>query len=197
MRYIGSKTRILDFISDTVQQTYGSVDNAVVADLFAGTCAVSEMFKQKKAKVISNDYLHSSYALQVAKIKLNSEPSCSLPYIKAIDALNSLDGTEGFFYNEYSLEGSRKSTLERNYFSEKNAKKIDSICIQMYEWKESNPNDRLDEIANDTAVNGTAIDVYVLLELISKVSRRDLSISALYSDFTTNRRFVCPDTTTA
>jgi len=45
MRYIGSKTRILDFISDTVQQTYGSVDNAVVADLFAGTCAVSEMYK--------------------------------------------------------------------------------------------------------------------------------------------------------
>ena len=138
MRYIGSKTRILDFISDTVQQTYGSVDNAVVADLFAGTCAVSEMFKLKKAKVISNDYLHSSYALQVAKIKLNSEPSCSLPYIKAIEELNSLDGTEGFFYNEYSLEGSRKSKLERNYFSEKNAKKIDSICIQMYEWKESN-----------------------------------------------------------
>ena len=50
MRYIGSKTRILDFIDETVTQTFGSVGNAVVADLFAGTCSVSEMFKQKKQK---------------------------------------------------------------------------------------------------------------------------------------------------
>ena len=135
MRYIGSKTRILDFISDTVEQTYGTVNDAVIADLFAGTCAVSEMFKQQRAKVISNDYLHSSYALQVAKIKLNTEPTSQISYINAIQMLNGLDGTKGFFYNEYSIEGSRKSGVERNYFSEENAKKIDSICIQMNEWR--------------------------------------------------------------
>ena len=134
MRYIGSKVRILDFISDTVDQTYGSVRNAVIADLFAGTCAVSEMFKQQNARVISNDYLYSSYALQVAKVKLNTEPSCPIPYINAVQRLNELSGTEGFFYNEYSLEGSRKNGIARNYFSEDNAKKIDSICIQMNEW---------------------------------------------------------------
>ena len=138
MRYIGSKTRILDFISDTVEQTYGPVNNAVIADLFAGTCSVSEMFKQQSAKVISNDYLHSSYALQIAKIKLNTEPACPISYINAIQKLNGLSGTEGFFYNEYSLEGSRKFGVERNYFSEDNAKKIDSICIQMNEWRSDN-----------------------------------------------------------
>ena len=135
MRYIGSKARILDFISDTVAQTYGPVNDAVIADLFAGTCAVSEMFKQQNARVISNDYLHSSYALQVAKIKLNTAPACQISYIDALQRLNGADGTEGFFYNEYSLEGSRKSGIERNYFSEENAKKIDSIRIQMNEWK--------------------------------------------------------------
>jgi len=135
MRYIGSKARVLDFINETIDRTYGTVNNSVVADLFAGTCAVSKMFKQQKAKVISNDYLHSSYAIQVAKIKLNSEPQCSISYIDAINKLNILSGTEGFFYSEYSLEGSRKLGVERNYFSEENAKKIDSICVQMYEWK--------------------------------------------------------------
>lgn len=135
MRYIGSKARILDFIDDTVSQTFGSVDGAVVADLFAGTCSVSEMFKQKNAKVIANDYLHFSYAFQIAKIKLNNEPNCSISYRSAIEQLNRLDGTEGFFYKEYSLEGSKATGVERNYFSEKNAKKIDSICTKMNEWK--------------------------------------------------------------
>ena len=74
MRYIGSKAKILDFISNTVSQTYGSVDGAVVADLFAGTCCVAEMFKKQNARIISNDYLRFSYALQIAKIKCNKEP---------------------------------------------------------------------------------------------------------------------------
>ena len=136
MRYIGSKARILDFIDDTVSQTFGSVEDAVVADLFAGTCSVSEMFKQQNAKVITNDYLHSSYAMQVAKIKLNDAPHCSILYKDAICQLNQLRGIEGFFYKEYSIEGSRKYGIERNYFSEQNAKKIDAICTQMNEWKD-------------------------------------------------------------
>lgn len=135
MRYIGSKARILDFIGDTVNQTFGSVDNAIVADLFAGTCSVSEMFKHQKAKVITNDYLHFSYAFQVAKIKLNTEPASTIPYQEAICQLNELDGKEGFFYQEYTVEGSRQSGVERNYFSERNAKKMDSICMKMNSWK--------------------------------------------------------------
>ncbi len=31
MRYIGSKARILDFISDIVRQPYGSVDGAMAS----------------------------------------------------------------------------------------------------------------------------------------------------------------------
>ena len=135
MRYIGSKARILVFIDGTVARTFGSVEDAVVADLFAGTCSVSEMFKYRNAKVITNDYLHFSYAFQIAKIKLNAEPCCAISYRDAIRRLNMLDGAEGFFYKEYSLEGSRSSGIERNYFSESNARKIDSICIKMNEWK--------------------------------------------------------------
>lgn len=55
----------------------------------------------------------------------------------------------------------------------------------------SEPDEKLQEIATDTAVNGTAIDVYSLLELGSKVAKHELSIADLYGAFTTNKLFVC------
>lgn len=135
MRYIGSKNRILDFIGNTVNQTFGSVEGKVVADLFAGTCCVSEMFKKQQAKLITNDYLWFSYALQIAKVKLNESPVCKITYDEAIDFLNSLNGIDGFFFNEYTLEGTANKTYKRNYFCSDNAKKIDAICSQLAEWK--------------------------------------------------------------
>lgn len=134
MRYIGSKTRILDFISDTVSQTYGSVDGAVVADLFAGTCSVAEMFKKQNAQIITNDYLRFSYALQIAKIKCNEEPQSKLPYSEALSRLNALGGVDGFFFKEYTLEGTAQAQFSRNYFDSDNARKIDAICEQLASW---------------------------------------------------------------
>lgn len=134
MRYIGSKTRILDFISDIVSQTYGSVDGAIVADLFAGTCSVAEMFKKQNAQIITNDYLHFSYALQIAKIKCNEEPQSKIPYNEALSRLNALDGVDGFFFKEYTLEGTAQAQFSRNYFDSDNARKIDAICGQLASW---------------------------------------------------------------
>lgn len=71
MRYIGSKRTVLPFIKTTIEETYGKISNAIVADLFAGTACVGEMFKREGARVLSNDYLSFSYALQIEKIKLN------------------------------------------------------------------------------------------------------------------------------
>lgn len=135
MRYIGSKAKILNFISDTVSQTFGSVDGAIVADLFAGTCSVAEMFKMQNAQIITNDYLCFSYALQVAKVKLNMAPICQISYADALFQLNALNGIDGFFFKEYTLEGTAHSKYSRNYFDSYNAMKIDAICIQLAEWR--------------------------------------------------------------
>lgn len=124
MRYIGSKKRILEFIDNTIESTYGDYSNVVIADLFSGTGCVGEMFKRKGARVISNDYMHFSYALQMAKIKSNILPH---NYQETIAVLNSLQGREGFFYREYTKTGNG----QRNYFSEENAKKIDAICMYL------------------------------------------------------------------
>lgn len=138
MRYIGSKNRILEFIGSVIEETYGSVSDAVFADLFSGTACVAEAFKRKGARIISNDYLHFSYALQVAKIKINTVPKCAISYLQALDELNSLNGKQGFFSNEYTLEGTVGKEYQRNYFSFENAKKIDAICLLLKRWLEKN-----------------------------------------------------------
>ena len=135
MRYIGSKARILGFISETITQTFGPLKGAGAADLFAGTCCVAEMFKEQGARVTTNDYLHFSYALQVAKVKLNAAPPSRIPYEEALAELNGLEGIEGFFFREYTLEGTAGSQYSRNYFSSENAKKIDAVCARLAQWR--------------------------------------------------------------
>ncbi len=137
MRYIGSKSRILDFLGDVVSDTYGDVSNSTFADLFAGTACVGEYFKQAGARIISNDYLWFSYALQISKIKLNEVPKCALSYDEALSVLNNINGVGGFFTKQYTIEGTSGTEYSRNYFSFENAKKIDSICQKLREWLNS------------------------------------------------------------
>ena len=53
----------------------------------------------------------------------------------------------------------------------------------------SNPDSPLQEIAADTAINGTAITVYELFKLGDKVSQKHINISDIFSMYTTNRLF--------
>lgn len=138
MRYIGSKRQVLPFIQKTIIDTYGDFSNAVVGDLFAGTACVSEMFKKTGATVISNDYMSFSYALQIEKVKLNTTPQAQFSYDELLHQLNQLEGVEGFFYREYSYEGTIDNEHRRNYFSAKNAKKIDAIRTTISQWLTSN-----------------------------------------------------------
>ena len=125
MRYIGSKRQVLPFIKSIIEDTYGCVSNAIIGDLFAGTACVGEMLKKTGAQVVSNDYLNFSYALQIEKIKLNCVPDSIVPYSELLYTLNNLQGREGFFYKEYTHEGTENSFFRRNYFSAENAKKIE------------------------------------------------------------------------
>ncbi len=54
----------------------------------------------------------------------------------------------------------------------------------------NSPDEHLNEIARDTGINGTAIDVFTLLELGSKVMKQELSIAKLYPKFSTNKQFL-------
>lgn len=52
--------------------------------------------------------------------------------------LNSLEGKEGFIYNNYALGGTQGKEYERLYFSDDNAKKIDAIRSKIEEWNTNN-----------------------------------------------------------
>ena len=136
MRYLGSKAKAIDFIRETVEKTYGDMKDATVADLLAGTVVVAEMFKLYGAQVITNDYMSFSYARQIAKIKLNNEPQCEISYHDAIERLNNIKGEKGFFYKEYTLEGTKEGVYQRNYFSPENAMRIDAMRKCIEEWKD-------------------------------------------------------------
>ena len=119
MNYIGSKLSLKSFIKDTIL-VISKIDseNKIFADLFAGTGVIGSEFKKMGYKVIANDIQHYSYILNKHFIENNSPIN-----IELIEHLNSLEGKEGFIYNNYCMG----SGSERNYFSDYNGKKCDAI----------------------------------------------------------------------
>lgn len=54
MRYLGNKTKLLDFINGVIEK-YG-IEGETFADLFSGTSSVGDFFKDKYT-IIANDYM--------------------------------------------------------------------------------------------------------------------------------------------
>ena len=63
MRYIGNKTKLLDFIHGEIQSTCGDISNSKFCDLFSGSGSVARYFKQYCSEVIANDLEDYSYVL--------------------------------------------------------------------------------------------------------------------------------------
>lgn len=109
-RYLGAKKRILDFIDQVVTQHTESVKT--VADIFAGTGEVSNMFAKQGKAVIVNDLLHSNYTIYQAFFSKQEYNLTKL--LTAIDKLNHLQGINQYLINAY---GNR-------YFTVANANRI-------------------------------------------------------------------------
>ncbi len=120
MNYIGSKLSLIDFLESCIENVTGFKDGTpyVFADLFAGTGVVGYTFKKKGCTVISNDIQYYSYVLNKHFIENSSPIDISL-----LDYFNSLEGTDGFIFNNY-CSGSGSG---RNYFSDYNGRKCDAI----------------------------------------------------------------------
>ena len=129
MHYIGSKANLTDFLVSEIKRFVGDdLSKTVFCDLFAGSGTVGLAFNKDVKQVISNDLEFYSYILNYTIIKNEQEPSV---YQKYFDMLGALDGRDdGFIYNNYALG----SGSGRNYFSDENAKRIDSVRIQIEQW---------------------------------------------------------------
>lgn len=141
MNYIGSKSSILDFIDDTVNDFVKPRNaNITLCDIFSGTGNVGKFFKRKGYNIISNDIQYYSYITAKHFIENNEELKfeiLSKENIKPFEYLNNLEGNEGFIYKNYSLAGTENQEYKRQYFSDENAKKIDGIRQKIEEWKKN------------------------------------------------------------
>ena len=178
MNYIGSKYSLIEFLKDTIGNVtdYTSGEGRVFADLFAGTGIVGSTYKEMGYDVISNDIQYYSYVLNKHLIE-------NVPVMddSPLEYLNSLNGIEGFIYNNYCTG----SNSERNYFTDSNGKKCDAIRTKLEEMRGKDIDDSvyyyflaslvnsIDKYANTASVYGA------FLKHIKKSAQKDFKLELL------------------
>jgi len=131
MRYLGNKTKLLNFIDSVIQKH--DIKGQFFLDLFAGTGSVGDYFKNKYT-ILANDFMYYSYILSSSKI-LNEKKPCFDNFRKkySVDIYEWLNNRifnpneHYFIYNNYTPKGGRM------FFTEENGLKIDGIRITIEE----------------------------------------------------------------
>lgn len=151
MRFIGNKENLLDKIYQVMQSE--KIQGNSFFDFFAGTSSVSKFFKKLDYQIYSSDLLYSSYVLQQAyivnnenlefekllkSIEIKDSQIFSSPLELVVQYLNQIKPVKGFISENYTPEGTSNLTIPRMYFSVENGKIIDSIRLQIENWKTDN-----------------------------------------------------------
>jgi len=131
MNYIGSKYSLRNFVKNTIYSVVGNDLSAMVfCDMFAGTGIVGRSFKSEVKQVIANDCEYYSYVLNKHYIENHTEIADKERYI---EELNTVPPTKkGIIYKNYCIGGGKG----RQYFSDCNGKKIDTIRQRIELWKQ-------------------------------------------------------------
>lgn len=134
VRYIGSKARVVGDLMAFIGSP-GTGDGFFV-DAFCGTGVVAEAAADAGWPIRLNDHLVS--AALVAEARLLSHVDTPFAafgdYFSAITKLNSVTGRHGFIHRQYSPASLAHSGVERRYFTEHNAAKIDGVRETINEW---------------------------------------------------------------
>ena len=145
VEFLGSKARLISFLLGGMSGSFKPGDTVV--DLFCGTGSVSAALKTAGAHVEANDHLYWC-SVSTRAILLNSGPPQFeglvdvLPLTGSHDAywnvirhLNSLEPIQGFIWRNYSPATGITGGVQRRYFTEANAGRIDAIRRAIAEWK--------------------------------------------------------------
>jgi adenine-specific DNA-methyltransferase len=164
MRYIGNKQKLLN----DIQKIISKLGVKTILDGFSGTATVANFLHNKGYTVSTCDIQYYSYILQYCKVKVNNnnlkfENTDFNNKEEVINYFNNLkeeELVEGFIYNNYSAGGTECSDIKRLYFSDINAKLIDTIRSKVEEW------------FNDKKINEQEYMwlLGMLIEAVSKVS---------------------------
>ncbi|QSF35963.1 Dam family site-specific DNA-(adenine-N6)-methyltransferase (plasmid) [Priestia megaterium] len=124
-RYLGSKAKLLNFISDILKKE--KIEYNRFVDLFGGTGVVGHYFN-KSSEIIMNDLLYSNYLIHVAFMgdeKVNDELVKSI--LNEYNSLKFDELPENYFSDNFS----------NTYFSHKNCKLIGYIREDIERRKKS------------------------------------------------------------
>jgi len=192
MNYIGSKHKLINFVKDTICSIAGkNLFKKVFCDLFAGTGIVGRAFKPETKSVIANDVEYYSYVLNKNYIENHTDIPDKQEYIDELNRLPLIGS--GFIFNNYCLG----SGSDRQYFSDYNGKKIDTIRQRIETWKKVNRiNDNLyyfllasllesaDKLANTASVYGA------YLKHLKKSAQKELILESADFAVSDNAHYV-------
>lgn len=175
MKYIGNKTRVINFIEDSLKKERINYKNKKIIDLFAGTGSVSSFFLKNGSTVYSCDNMLYSICEQYRVNYFNNEPNfselssilddCSLDSV--LKYLNNLEPVKDYFYENYAPSGK----YGRRYFSDENAMKIDAIRSEIENWKSLLPDEKFlfligilmcaaDKVSNTSGTYGAYLKIW-------------------------------------
>lgn len=161
MNYIGSKQKLAPWIKSVIDEVYlDNLNDAIFADIFAGTGQVARFLKKHVKKVIVNDLESYSFILNSHYIGNTAElPTYNLEFVPQ----------EGLVYKNFSEGGDSK----RKYFTENNAKIIDGIRQEIenqfnkneinkkqYFWLLASLIESADSVANTASIYGAFLKQY-------------------------------------
>ncbi len=146
IEFLGSKGRLLSFLTETISKH--SVKEGHFVDLFCGTASVSSAFRSHGLRVTANDHLALCSTMAEARLLNRGVPgfdgvvgagevssqNAEHPYDRVLARLNELKPQRGFVFRSYSPASLRTTGVERMYFTEANAARIDAIREQISRW---------------------------------------------------------------
>lgn len=135
VRYIGSKARLAETILDIIGAP--DVTDARFVDGFCGTGIVARTAALRGYRIVGNDTLLSATLHARASLLDRSHVSFSAigTYEDAIAGLNVASEERGFIWRTYSPASAEHCEIERRYFTESNALKIDGIRSLIASWR--------------------------------------------------------------
>jgi adenine-specific DNA-methyltransferase len=174
MRYMGNKTKLVDFLYESLKNLPTS-DDKKFFDFFAGTASVGKSFKEKGYSVESADILYFSYVLQKAYIDNTGEPEFKFfatdgtGYNKALTYLDNLPSLEGYVYTNFTADGTVSLDRPRLFFTSENGKKIDAIRLE------------IENLKNNGHINEN--EYFVLLASLLETVSFYANVSGVYAAF--------------
>jgi adenine-specific DNA-methyltransferase len=120
---------------------------AFFVDAFCGTGAVAEAAAARGWNVRINDNLHSAVISAGARLVSHEQATFKKlgGYSKAVAKLNAAKPVQGFIWREYSPAALDFCGIERRYFTQENAARIDTMRALISEWSEAGTIDEVEE----------------------------------------------------